>query len=437
MADVRPFRGLRYNLAKLGALGPALCPPFDVISPQEEEALRGRSPYNAIRLELPHSPTGGDKYAVAAAALQEWISQQVLTRDSLPAFYISAHDFPWTGKTLRRHELTAAVRLEPLGSGSIKPHEDTRAGAKQDRLKLMLAAQANISPIMLLYQNSGEVAEALAQVTAGTPTVTADLEAGERFLTWVVTDTAVCQRIQKALAKESLYIADGHHRYETALNYRDHLAQQGQLKPDSAANFVMATLISMHDPGLLSLPYHRVLKGLDKAALAKIRTHLDADFVETKHNVAWAPPPQVAETALEHLATSDSVFEGYGFEAASLSSFRPRRTELLDRVAAGAHSRAWAALAPSIFSAAVLRPALGIGEEEAERTGLLTFAKDASEAVHAVNKGEAQLAFLPKAVPMTALKEVSDRGERLPPKATYFHPKLPTGLVINPLAGAL
>lgn len=438
MADVRPFRGLRGNPDVSGPLGLTLCPPYDVISPAEWQRLLEASPYNAVRIEL--SANGeraatAAEYAGAASTLTAWRQEGALVREASPAYYVTRHEFIFQGQAMARTELTAAVRLEPLGKGSIKPHEDTRKGPKEDRFKLMLATRMNISPVMLLYAQPTDMGAALVEAQQAAPPQVADLGGGERLLTWAVTDHRLTRRIQDGLAAEALYIADGHHRYETALAYRDE-APRAEAEGD-AANFVMASLIAFDDPGLLSLPYHRLLMGLDAAALGRLHAQLEKAFTPVQHPMRGAPPVEVAEAALKSLEDADVVFEVWGLDSSRRTSLRLRNLETVSMIAGEHHSRAWASLSTTLFREALLIPALGLHEEEAEHRGLLAFSKDAADAVHLVNTGAGQLAFLPHAVPMAALREVSDRGERLPPKSTYFHPKLPTGLVLNPLEGAL
>ncbi len=439
MADIRPFRGLRYNPAYVRALGDALSPPFDVLSPEDQAALYAKNPYNVVRLELARDPepgAGGDRYTAAGELLRRWQRDGVLLREQLPAFYTVRRHFPYRGRALARTEVIAAVRLAPFGTGAVKPHEDTRAGPKQDRLRLMEATRANISPIMLLYQDPGIVKAILEESMNSFKPVEAMVE-GERLQLWPVLNRAAIDSVREELALEPLYIADGHHRFETALAYRDRVLPEGQREGSAhACAFVMAGLVAFDDPGLLSLPYHRVLQGLDAAALGRVRERAEAVCAIERHATTGTSPAQVADAALESLERRGALFEVWGMEPGVRWTLR-LRDPLFPKSIAGARSLAWASLSTTVFREAVLRPALGIEEEEAERRGWLAFAKDATEAIAMVQSGRGQVAFLPHAVPMATLKEVSDRRERLPPKSTYFHPKLATGLVLNPLEGEL
>lgn len=430
MADVRPFHGIRFNPARVPDVGAALCPPFDIISPEEQSRLYAKSPHNIVRVELTREEGGREKYALAAETMRAWRASGVLMQEPEPAYYAAEHDFTYRGKTMTRLELTAAIRLEDF-PGAVKPHEDTRKGPKEDRLKLMTATEANVSPIMLLYQSSPMVREVLQKARATAKPLTVELGGGERFRLWPVTNPVFLAALQHAFSQEYLYIADGHHRYETSLYY----SKQNPGKGEAAAH-VLATLIAFDDAGLLSLPYHRVLKGLDGAAMAKLKGAVEGHFTIERHH-ARGPSEGTAGAILDSLAREDVLFEVWGMEPERRWTLRLSDRGVIEKIAGSDHSKSWAGLGATLFRELILLPTLGVKEEEAEKEGRLTFAKDAMEAVELVGKGGYQVAFLPHAVPMAALKEVSDRQERMPPKATYFHPKLPTGLVMKSLAGGL
>ena len=426
MAEIRPFRGLRYNPDKVEDLAMAICPPYDVITPDEERALMERSPYNAVRVELSEANSTAS-YESAASTLRQWREQQVLVQDQRPAFYLTKHDFAYHGgRMLTRTELTAAIRLEELDKGIILPHEATRSREKEDRLRLLQAARTNISPIMLLY--SGQP----INPPIDRPLL-AEMSGGERFRQWVMTDTDVLRRAQQEIASKPVYIADGHHRYETALNYRNLV----KAKDDDAAAFVMATLISFTDPGLLVMGYHRMFKNLDPAAKQRLFARIRETCIEERRLVGDAAPHEVSREATMALSSGDVLFAIWGLEPGYLSLMSLNGSAPVDKIVTKGHSPAWASLANCIFREAILEPALGFQEEEAERRGLLSFAKDTLEAIQIVNSGQAELACLCKAVPFDAFQEVSNRGERLPPKSTFFYPKLPTGLVMKSVEGKL
>ena len=416
MADARPFRGMRFDPSVVGDLGAALSPPFDVISPQDEDALRSRSGYNIVRVEAPRAAAGGDPYAAAAETLSGWQAEGAVVRDPSPAYYVATHTFTYRGRAYSRTELTAAVRVEPFEAGAVKSHEDTRAGPKKVRLSLMTATGANVSPIMLLYEDDSALGPLLERTTRRSPDAVADLGEGQAFELWVVLETADVDAVRGALREQPLYIADGHHRYETALAYRRQIeAATPHVSPDGAHAFVMATLIGFGDPGLLSLPYHRLLRGLDGDALARLRGLLTSAYDEERHAMPGTSAASVAGVALDSLATDGVAFEVWGLEPGVRSTLSLKSAATVEQIAAGKASLAWASLGATLFRETILRPLLGASEEEAESRGQLAFGKDAGEAVETVNGGEWQLVFMPRAVPMPALKKISDRGERLPP----------------------
>jgi uncharacterized protein (DUF1015 family) len=423
MAEVRPFRGLRYDPAKVGDLGSVMCPPYDIITAEDERALRARSPYNVVRAELAIANSEGS-YASAAQALGEFRAAGALIQELRPALYLARHEFLFDGVARSRTEVTAAVRLEALDQGVIIPHEATRAREKEDRLHLLRATRTNVSPVMLLYDG-----EPLPQPKE-MPLV-ADMGGGERFTFWPVTDVNTVLSFTEALAKKPLYIADGHHRYETALNYK----RQTGAGPADAASYVMAALISFSDPGLVVLPYHRVFRKLEASAREALKRRIQATCLE-KNIPVKDPSTEIARQAQEALA-GGALFVLWGWTPGALTVLTLKDGQPIDAIARQGHSRAWAGLANCLFREALLLPALGIHEEEAEVKGLLAFSKDTAEAVQMVDKGGAEIAFLCKAVPFDAFKEVSDKGERLPPKSTFFYPKLPTGLVMKPAEGRL
>lgn len=424
MAEIRPFRGLRYNPAKVGDLGSAMCPPYDVISPEGQVALARKSPYNVIRVELAQD-NDEQAYREAGEALVQWRKEQALVQEGQPALYLARHEFIFQGQKRTRTEITAAVRLEEPEKGIILPHEATRSRAKDDRLQLLRATKTNVSPVMLLHDGPS-----LAEPTEN-PFV-ADMGDGQRFTFWAITGVNKIRVFQEGLATKKLFIADGHHRYETALNYRNEL----KAGPDDAASYVMAALISFSDPGLIVQGYHRLFRKLDAPTMARLRQRISAVCKEEKRSVGNASPEGVA-TLVEDAFAGGALFALWGLEPGVLTLLSLSGSAAVDEIAAKSHSRAWAGLPNCIFREALLQPALGIQEEEAETKGLLSFSHDIAEAVWSVNAKEAQLAFLCKAVPFDAFKEVSERGERLPPKSTFFYPKLPTGLVMKPAEGKL
>ena len=457
MADVRPFPGIRYDPQKAGSLSDLICPPYDIISPAERQALHERSPYNIVRIE-----SGLDKqddapehnrYTRARESLDTWLAAGVLRQERRPALYLTHHEFTHRGRRYMRRALMAAVRLEEFDKGVVRPHERTHEGPKQDRLKLMQALLANVSPVMAMYQDADNVIQGiLTRVETRRPDAVFTDPWGDLHRMWALPASFVSKELNKAFAERPLYIADGHHRYETALYYRNlrRAAEGEKAEPDAAYNFVFMGLISMTDPGLLGLPYYRVLMGMEQRDLLRLpqvaRESFDVREVEIgqdtpeamyeRYEEAVAPIRRGTERAIPGLT-------GVGRQVIGLYALGGDRVLALTVkddapvLRSGGRSLAWRSLAPCLFQGGIMDPVLGIPEEEAQKRGQIDYLKDGAEAIRRVMQGEAGLAVLLDPVPMPLLKAVADAGERLPPKSTYFYPKLPTGLVINPLTGAL
>ncbi|MBI2846659.1 MAG: DUF1015 domain-containing protein [Chloroflexi bacterium] len=436
MADVRPFRGLRHNQSLIAHPGDVLCPPYDVISREEQSRLYGLSPYNIVRLEFgqesPEDTPSNNRYTRASALFQEWLNKDVLVPEKQPAFYLLRQDYSCDGRRRARRGLVACVRLEEWDKRIIRPHEKTAQKPKADRLELMLACHTNFSPVMALYEDTGhDVSALLDEAERGVPVVQAEAS-GEKYTVWAITKSPLIRRLRLAFSPKPIYIADGHHRYETALNYRDRMrAAQKSWDEGAAFNFVMMTLIAFDDPGLLALPYHRLLRGCNIQRLEEHTARLFAveeASISTVEDFAGAPEqkrPKAYEMGV------------YGLRGDMLMGLRVRSKSMLEDLMPRERSSAWRSLGPAIFNEAILKPVLGMDAEEAEKKGHLAFTHDAHEGLTLVKRGEWQLAFLLPPVPLSLLKQVADNGETLPPKSTYFYPKLPTGLVINHLVGKL
>ena len=438
MADVWPFAGLRFDPAR-APLGAALCGPFDMISPGDRRRLLDAGGVNAVRLEAPDPAALPDPYTNAAQTLDAWLAEGVLRQDEAPAYYAVRHRFIHEGRPYTRTELLGAVRLSPLSAdGPVRPHEGTRSGPKEIRLKLMQATSANFSPIMTLHRGSGALAELLDRALEA-PAARAEIGGGESFEIVALTAPEHIAAVYQALADSPLYVADGHHRYETALHYAESLngrAPDGETA-DAAHNFLMTAIVAMDDPGLLNLPYHRLLRGLGPEQIERLRSRI-AECYAAESRPADPDPTAIARGALADLEQDDAVFSVWGLEPGAVVTLRLRDDALVADVAARTgRSRAGAGLAPALFRETLLTPVFGMDEAAAEHEGLFSFETSAVKAVERVSRGESQIAFLPKAVPMDVFRQVSDLGELLPPKSTCFYPKLATGLVFRRLQGEL
>lgn len=436
MAEIRPFRGIRYNLSAVRDMTKVICPPYDIISLSQEESLRQRSPFNAVRLELREMEPGepaGDRYVQAANLFRKWLEEGTLVREESPAMYVTEEEFTYDSRTLRRRGLLAVVRLVEFAKGIVMPHEFTTPGPKADRLALMKAARANFSPVMSLYGDPDRtIGRLLDKGRQEAPLLSARPEGLPALELRKINDPELLSNICEAFSALRLFLADGHHRYETALRFRDELEDsENALSHGAAARYVMMTLIAMDDPGLLVLPYHRLFGGLRETDLASLERGLERVFSVAAVAVPSTSTEETVRTIQGHLASrspDDVVIAVLGLTPGEVrfltlrESYRPstdgpplQKCDL------------W------ILHEMAIRPALGAEVERAT----ISFVHDAVKAVESVRSGEKQVAFLLRSLPLRLLEEVVRKGGRLPPKSTYFSPKLLTGLVFNSLVGEL
>ena len=288
MAEIRPFSGLRYNQSLVTDISTVICPPYDVISPSLHEDLHARNDYNFIRLEdarqFPDDTPANNKYTRSAATLAQWLNQKILVPEKSPAIYLHDHYFHLQGKDHMRRGIIARVRLEEWDKMIIRPHENILSAPKEDRQNLLRALKVNTSPVLMMYQDpEHKIATALVKETHEKPVIDTTIPEGDRHKVWAITDTEVVSPIAGAMAKQPFYIADGHHRYTSALTYRrEKVAATPGISPDDAVNFVMTTLVDFADPGLIILAPHRLIRGLSKTILAELMTKLYSFFEITE-----------------------------------------------------------------------------------------------------------------------------------------------------------
>ena len=426
MARVAPFRGLRYNPAVVDDMAAVLCPPYDLITPQIQQALMDKHPLNVIHLEagegLDWSADPEGRYAETSQRFEQWLGDGVLRRESEPSFYLMRHGFTLAGRERSRLGLVVCVGLEDYETRQVLPHEFTEAPAIRDRVKLMESVSANISPIMSIYRDAGnELGPLFERVMSGPPEVDAQDEYGTSTTMWRIAASDDVAAIAAFFDRRPVFLADGHHRYEASRQYQVARRAEGMDAPDKAHNYVMMTLISFDDPGLVVLPYHRNLSGLDNEQLARVKERLSEVF---------------DSEPLEGLSAEEIVglVEERGHTGRVLAAMTPGGAELLT-LRPSAVGSDWGDLAVSeawVLEEKVLRPELG--DATLDHLGFL---HDHDEAAHGVADGSLQMAFLLKPFPMDAFEEIVSQGQRLPRKSTFFYPKLPTGLVINRIDGEI
>lgn len=441
MANVRPFRGLCYDVGKVGDLSSVITPPYDVISPEQQKAYYGRNPHNIIRLEFGEELLGDDpqsnKYSRAAQFLQDWLRQGVLVQESRPAFYLTEHCFPQEGRRQSYWGLVARVKLEEFGTGTIRPTEVTMNAPAEDRLRLIRACRANLSPTMGIFDHGdADLKSLFLGVDFNRPTAKAEDNAGVVFRLWAVTDREIVAKVSASLAPKIIYIADGHHRYRTALAYREEQrAARPDLGPEDACNFVMMTLISAADPGLALLPTHRMVRNIEPRKLAGLKDRLAADFhVRRLSPTSSDPAVNLAAwtTSLAEAGGTGGSFGIYGLDGANCWLLTPRDLGSLRRTLPSDKPPAWNNLDVSLLHVVILQRMLGIEGPEKEKE-CLAYSPEGVEVLSRIDAGRAQFAVLLNPVSIAAVMAVADAGVRMPPKSTYFYPKTAAGLVVNPL----
>jgi uncharacterized protein (DUF1015 family) len=407
VASIEPFKALHYDRDRVGGLQSVVAPPYDVIDAEQRGQLLSRSPYNVVEIDLPQ---GDDPYAHAAEVFDRWQRDGVLVRDAEPALWALEQDYTGPdGRRRTRHGFFARVKVEDYGPGRIRPHERTHPGPKEDRLRLTRATHANLSPIFSLYDDpAGAAWDALAPHLESEPWAEVTDEDGTVHRLWRVADPDALAAVQAALAPAELLIADGHHRYETA---RVHHAEGG-------AGHVLMCLVALQDPGLTVFPTHRLLTQIrDREAL---RATIERDF-------------EIAPTDALEPTGDGPVRMGYldGHHR------RPLMLTLRDPASVAAalpdKPEPYRELDTAVLEALVLHGALGMSEDDISHLNGLDYARDYDQARERVESGAAQAAFFMRATPVAQVRDVAATGESMPPKSTYFFPKVLTGMVFNPL----
>jgi uncharacterized protein (DUF1015 family) len=424
MADVQPLRALHYDPAVTGSLADVVAPPYDVIDAEQRAGLIARSPYNVVAVDLPHGEPGGrDPYDSASELFETWQLQGALVRDREPALWAHTQDYTGPdGQRRTRRGFFCRVRIEGYGPGRVRPHERTHPGPKEDRLRLTRATRANISPIFSLYSDPANAAwAALAPATEQQPYGEVTDADGTVHRLWRVAGPQAIAAVQAATRDAELLIADGHHRYETMQAYADEIGGEGEHR------YILMCLVALEDPGLTIFPTHRLVRGMDSARRAALQQALERDFEITPLPATedLAPKPQAEATTPLELGYLDG--EG-----------RRLRLELKDQAIAEEalqdHSDAYRHLDTGVLETLILKGALGLSDDDISHFNGLFYARDTAEAEAMVASGEYEAAFLMRPTPVQQVRDVAAAGENMPPKSTYFFPKLLTGLLFNPLS---
>jgi uncharacterized protein (DUF1015 family) len=423
MADVQPLRALHYEPAVAGPLADVVAPPYDVIDSAQRAELLARSPLNIVAIDLPHGEP--DRYAVAGELLAQWRRDGALVRDERPALWAHTQDYTGPdGKRRTRRGFFCRVRIEQYGAGRVRPHERTHPGPKEDRLRLTRATRANVSPIFSLYSDPQAAAwSALAPFTNTAPWGEVTDADGTVHRVWRVEDEQAIAAVQAATRDAELLIADGHHRYETMRSYAEEVDAAGTASGE-AHRYILMCLVALEDPGLTVFPTHRVVNRLDDAKRASLAQALERDFeIEQVSLERLAPPPGDGPLQLGYVSRADE---------------RALRLTLKDQAIADAalsgRSKAYRHLDTGVLETLLLKGALGLDDEDISHFNGLFYARDAAEAIAMVREGDYEAAFVMRPTPIAQVRDIAAAGENMPPKSTYFFPKLLTGLLLNPLS---
>ncbi|HEY1350992.1 MAG TPA: DUF1015 domain-containing protein [Ktedonobacteraceae bacterium] len=432
MADVRPLRGLRYAPEMVSDLADIVTPPFDVISPDAQERYYARHPYNVIRLELgritPEDTTLNNRYTRAARTLAEWRLAGVLRQEEAPACYAYQQVFRHGEHSYTRTSLIARVRLEPWEQHVVLRHEFTRKRDKDDRLQLLRACSVNLSPILSMYSDPQGLMRGLLADYLEHPQVHISDGAGEEHLLHALTDPAVVARIQDFFARRLLYIADGHHRYETALNYRHELWEaRSHLAAEDPANFVMMALVDLEDPGMLVLPTHRLFVDCSPQMLAALTSANLSRYLTVREL------GRVDEGSLRRLEEEGRQTPAFLLATQQQAWLLSPNEQGRARMREAGHSTAWQTLDVSLAHTLILEEVLHLQAEDLVAGKYIIYTHNEQEALEALAQGKAQAALFLNATRVRQICEIAEADDQMPQKSTYFYPKLVTGLVMNPL----
>ena len=434
MAHLRPFAAIRYSRTPQLDFSRVIAPPYDVIDDRGKAALQAKHPNNVVTVDFPYTvpkTAGPDEvYEQAAITLDSWLRAGILKRDVRPALYPYMQTFQHNGRTLHRRGFIALVRLSPFGQGQVVPHEQTYKGPIEDRLKLMRASGVQLSPIFGLYSDSRHEVNNLLYENIGKPELSGTLDGVQNDL-WSVIDAEVENKVIDLMGTKPVYIADGHHRYTTALQFQreQEQAHGGPLPPAHPANWCMFVLVGMQDDGLLILPTHRLIGGLDRFDIETFRaftgdtvavdeTPLGPDAVDEYVNKAL--PLQPAHTF--------GLYDGRAKKLYQLTLKNPDVLRALEPKHSGAWRRLDVAVLQRYFLDEILQPKFAGGREI--KKGYTAYAEEIVPQVDGTNY---QLALLLKSTPLGALEQLATHGEVMPQKSTFFYPKVATGMTINPL----
>ena len=418
MADIRPFKALRFT-EKAGDVAKNVCPPYDIISEDERKTLIDTSENNIIRLELPR---GDEPYLEAGRTLNKWLEEGILAVDKEEALYVYEEDFECEGKDYKIRGIVCRVKLEEFSRGVVLPHEETLSKAKTDRFNLMSATYCNFSQVYSMFiDEENIIGKEITDIAEKSPDVHFVSSDDIEQKLWIDTNKERIDRIVKAFQGKQLYIADGHHRYETALNFKKKLAEDGTLKEHDDAGYIMMFLIDLSDPGLVILPTHRLVKDIEnfdeEEVISKISPLFDVKKLDGIDNIK--EDIKTNGISLGFYTGGDSYY------LLTLKDKNAVKKVVTDR------SDAYKELDVTVLHSLILEPVFGIDKENMAQQKNLSYTRSIDEAISSVKSGKSQCTFILNSTKIEQLKNVALAGDKMPQKSTYFYPKLITGLVMN------
>lgn len=427
MAEIQPFRAVRYNPEFAGDVSLNVCPPFDVITPELQQELYARSKFNIVRLELARRGLSEDPYEKAAETAENWTESGVLKHEEAPSIYVTEEEFEYQGETLFRRGFVAAVRLEDYDQKVVLPHEGTRTEWVADRVNLMRSAQSNYSPLLSIFRDDlrSSVGNLLRAIAGGEPTIVFTPPDMPQLRIWRVSDPGTISVLQEVLKYSEIFIADGHHRYEAALRYRGSVRAVREVEQDESINYRIMLMVSFDEPGLITRGYHRLVESATDEEFEAIRKSIEStcDLEE------WSPVRSADKSLREQIEEfSQSLGERAGDEVVfGLLGKEPCKFHVARMKNPPTAENALEASEYSYLHSHVIRPAIPEEREE----DVVSPHHDAGLIARQLEGGEARMAFIMRPVPLDEFVSIVTRGWRLPPKTTNFYPKPPAGAVIQ------
>jgi uncharacterized protein (DUF1015 family) len=441
MAEVLPFRGILYNTQKIRNLSDVVTPPYDVISKQEQHNFYDRHPQNIIRLILgkttENDTVNNNYYTRASDFLKNWFSENMLEQDTKPSFYLTSIDFSIENKIFTRYGIIALVALEPFKNGVIVPHESTFSNVKMERFELMKSCHANFSPVFSLYSDSKNIiidklkGPALKQ----TPAIEFTDYDGHRHRMWRITDLDSCRYVSNAMQEKRLFIADGHHRYETALDYRDWISSSDpDFKKDHPANYVMMYLSSMEDPGLVILPAHRMVKGLKSSITGSFINKaedyfdiltipfMDGDFKRSRADFISILKSNASKNIIGALMKGSKEFY-----------LLTLKSGVMERMFSNELPEALRYLDVTVLTRLIFTEIFGFDNSKLDNESIITYSSIEKQAIEAAVSGKCDISFILNPTKIEQVRDIANNGLTMPRKSTYFYPKVITGIVLNKL----